>query len=711
VGDHGCEYMTGGRVVILRTIGRNFAAAMSGGIAYVYNGDGNVARLMNVATIDIDEPTNEDSEWMKELITEFVKETESVVGQQLLENWDMERKKFVKIFPKDYKRVLREQAEAEEEKENADKLTDGSNNLQIIQHRRRKFSKSVRPVDYAGFEATVDLQEAFAENEADEVDAVSDESPSDDDMENDNGHSKGKSMDIENIVAAIKSSEEELDKTRGFVKYHRQKIIYRPAEQRLQDWDEVTDYQTVRSNLREQAARCMDCGIPFCQGNTGCPLGNIIPKWNDYVFKKNWRQALEQLLQTNNFPEFTGRVCPAPCEGACCVGISSPPVTIKSIECAIIDYAFLQNWITPQKPPSRTGKRIAVIGSGPAGLAAAAQLNKVGHAVVVYERKNRVGGLLRYGIPQMKLDKFVLDRRIKLMEEEGVKFITNTEIGQHVPADLLLRENDAIVITTGSTTPRDIKIQNREAKGICFAMDFLEKSQRRRAGDDVPWEGLDPAGKRIVVLGGGDTATDCIGTALRLNAKSINAFEILPMPSEMRKPENPWPQWPLIYRMDYGHVEAKARDGKDPRTYAISTKEFIVAENDSGVKVLTGLKTVRVEWEKDENGAWKMSEVPDSEEIHPADLCILAMGFVGPEKAIIEQLKLAMDPRSNIKTPNEKFNTNAAKVFAAGDCRRGQSLVVWAIHEGRQAARQVDHFLMGKTTLAGPGGIVMAPMN
>jgi len=297
------------------------------------------------------------------------------------------------------------------------------------------------------------------------------------------------------------------------------------------------------------------------------------------------------------------------------------------------------------------------------------------------------------------------------MEEEGVRFITNTEIGKAVSADLLLRENDAILVCTGSTTPRDIPIPNRDAKGICFAMEYLEKSQRRKAGDDVSWEGLDPVGKRVIILGGGDTATDCIGTSLRLNAKSIRAFEILPHPPDQRKANNPWPQWPLIFRVDYGHEEVLQRDGADPRTYSISTKEFITEENAAGVKVLTGLKTVQVEWEQKENGQWAMKEVEGSEEVHECDLCILAMGFVGPEKDVIEQLRLKTDPRSNIQTPEEKYNTGTAKVFAAGDCRRGQSLVVWAIHEGRQAARQVDFYLMGKTTLAGPGGIVMAPMN
>ena len=561
-----------------------------------------------------------------------------------------------------------------------------------------------------------------AETEELEMEETSDTQDSDE--ENRTRRKASQVAEIENLVNHIKS-DENLDKLRGFVKYRRQKVVYRPAEERLKDWDEVVDYQTVRSNIREQAARCMDCGIPFCQGDTGCPLGNIIPKWNDYVFKRNWRQALEQLLQTNNFPEFTGRVCPAPCEGACCLGIGSPAVTIKGIECAIIDYAFLQNWIVPQKPALQTGKRVAVIGSGPSGLACAAQLNKVGHTVVIYERKNRAGGLLRYGIPQMKLDKFVVDRRIQLLTDEGVRFITNTEIGKHVPADLLLKENDAIVVCTGSTTPRDLNIKHRDAKGICFAMEFLEKSQRLRAGDDVSWEGLDPSGKRVIILGGGDTATDCIGTCLRLGAKNVRAFEILPKPSDTRKPENPWPQWPLIFRVDYGHEEAAHKFGADPRTYGISTTEFIVEENAAGIKFVTGLKTVSVEWTKDEKGAWKMNNVPNSEEIHGCDLIILAMGFVGPERVsslghsncdtiifqtVVEQLKLKCDPRSNILTDKDKYNSSVSKIFAAGDCRRGQSLVVWAIHEGRQAARQVDHFLMGHTNLAGPGGIVIAPM-
>uniref|UniRef100_A0A1I8AG36 Pyr_redox_2 domain-containing protein n=1 Tax=Steinernema glaseri TaxID=37863 RepID=A0A1I8AG36_9BILA len=310
----------------------------------------------------------------------------------------------------------------------------------------------------------------------------------------------------------------------------------------------------------------------------------------------------------------------------------------------------------------------------------------------------------------MKLDKFVVDRRVSLMEEEGIRFLTNTEIGKHVDAEFLLKDNDAIVVCTGSTTPRDLRVENRDARGIAFAMEFLEKTQRRRAGDDVPWEGLDPAGKRVVILGGGDTATDCIASCHRLGAKSVRAFEILPQPAETRKPDNPWPQWPVIFRIDYGHDEARFKDGKDPRTYSISTKKFVVNETSNGIKYLTGLCVVEIRWEKDEKGAWKMVEVEGTETTVDCDLCILAMGFVGPEKPIIEQLKLKTDNRSNILTDAGRYDTSLAKVFAAGDCRRGQSLVVWAINEGRQAARQVDLFLMGKTALAGAGGIVMEPV-
>ncbi|VDM96299.1 unnamed protein product [Thelazia callipaeda] len=739
VGDHGCEYMTGGKVIILHSIGRNFAAAMSGGLAFIHDGKRQWTRYINTATIDLEEPDNEDLAWIKEMTDVFVQETGSKIGNAILENWDNEYKKFIKIFPKDYKRAIermKETLKIAEEKESLKKneymlsrripprqrkfsmdmqiaigpvrrkMAPGSEgDKQVLADSGKKYLKNVRIEDYTGFEEAKDSQEVVEEEEDDDEPSDAGES----EIEDTNDLSV---VDIENIpgLNGSKDNDKSLDKLRGFMKYRRQKVVYRPVEERIKSWKEITDYRAVRSNIREQAARCMDCGVPFCQGNTGCPLGNIIPKWNDYVFKQNWRQALEQLLQTNNFPEFTGRVCPAPCETACCLAINSPAVTIKSIECAVIDYAFLQGWMEPHKPNYSTGKRIAIIGSGPAGMAAAAQLNKVGHAVVVYEKKNHAGGLLRYGIPTMKLDKYIVDRRVKLLEDEGVRFITNTEIGKHVPADFLLRDNDAILVCTGSTIPRDLSILNREAKGICFAMNFLEKSQRIVAGEEDSWEGLDAKGKRVIILGGGDTATDCIATCTRLGAESVLALEIMSRPPDERYPDNPWPQWPIIFRTDYGHEERKHITGDDPRLFALSTKKFLVNESTSGQKVLTGLLTVEVEWKKDDNGNWKMFEIENSERELLCDLCILAMGFVGPEKSVIEQLGLDTSIRSNILTGEERYNTSKSKVYAAGDCRRGQSLVVWAIHEGRQAARQIDYDLMGKTTLAGPGGVVLAPI-
>uniref|UniRef100_A0A914W3F6 glutamate synthase (NADH) n=1 Tax=Plectus sambesii TaxID=2011161 RepID=A0A914W3F6_9BILA len=674
VGDHGCEYMTGGRAIILGPVGRNFAAAMSGGIAFVYDRHNVFDRMVNASTVDLESPTDEDAEWLKEMLTEFVEKTGSEVGAKILKHYAVALKCFVKVFPKEYKRVLADrdaekaekaakEAEVKAKADEALETSSDSNNedysediikdtptLTMHQVTLRKLAKNQKERDAAAAGFTFEDEEEEEDSEDSEP------------FEAHESMGKKAVVDIESIVSPKKKKDEDLDKLRGFVKYKRQKVIYRPAEERLKDWKEVTNYEDVRKNLRMQAARCMDCGVPFCQGNTGCPLGNIIPKWNDLVFNENWKEALEQLLQTNNFPEFTGRVCPAPCEGACCLGISEPAVTIKNIECAIIDRAFAKGWIKPEPPAYRTGKRIAIIGSGPAGLAAAAQLNKVGHNIVVYERNNRMGGLLRYGIPTMKLEKEVVQRRIDLLQAEGVKFIANVEIGKDVPASLMIQENDAVLVCTGATKPRDLPIPGRDLKGIHFAMEFLETWQKNQSGDAVDWEPINAKGRKVIVLGGGDTATDCIGTSLRHGATSVTAFEIMPQPAEARKEDNPWPQWPLIFRVEYGHEEHRLLTGNDPRIYAISSKKFL---SDTSGRV-TGICTVGVEWQKDDKGMWKMTEVPGSEKIYEADLVLLAMGFLGPEQTVLEQLAVDKDPRSNILTPAGKYRTSIPKVFAAG---------------------------------------------
>uniref|UniRef100_A0A8R1TVL0 Glutamine amidotransferase type-2 domain-containing protein n=1 Tax=Onchocerca volvulus TaxID=6282 RepID=A0A8R1TVL0_ONCVO len=463
---------------------------------------------------------------------------------------------------------------------------------------------------------------------------------------------------------------------RVFMKYSRETVFYQPAEERMKTWNEITDCGTIRSNIRMEF-RCMDCGVPFCQGNTGCPLGNI-PKWNDYVSKQNWRQALEQLLQANNFPEFTGHVCPA---SSRCLVINSLPVTIKSIEC----------WMKPYKPNYSTDKRIAIIGSGPnrfSGLAAAAQLNKVGHAVS-YTRKRIM--LVAYMHSNDEI-RYVVDIRVRLLEDEDIRFITNTEIGKHVPADSCLRSFfNAILICTGSLIPRDFSTANREAKEICFAMEFLEKSQRIVSDKEDIWEGLNAKGKQVIVLGGGDTATDCTATCARLGAQSVQVLETTSEPPDERYPDNPWP---IIFRTDYGHEERKGITSDDPRLFGFATKKFLVSKSGSGQKILTGLLMIRVDWKKDENGAWRISEIEDSEEEMSCDLCILAMGFLGPEKVAIYDLTFSLQKIDVIRC-----NTAKSKIYVAGDGRRDQSLVV-----------RIDHDLMGKTTLAGPGGVVLAPV-
>ena len=440
--------------------------------------------------------------------------------------------------------------------------------------------------------------------------------------------------------------------------------------------------------------------MPFCHDNKGgCPLGNLIPEWNDLVYRGQWKDALERLLETNNFPEFTGRACPAPCEGACVLGIIESPVTIKNIESAIIDRAWKEGWMIPRPPRHRTGKKIGVVGSGPAGLAVADQLNKAGHSVVVYERADRVGGLLMYGVPNMKLDKRgVVDRRVDLMRAEGVDFKVGVDVGatSGLSAQKMLKGADVVVLATGATRPRDLSIPGRELKGIEYAMDFLTQNTKSYL-DSALQDGrfINAKGKRVLVIGGGDTGNDCIGTSVRHGAKSVVNFELLPIPSKRRALNNPWPQWPRIFRVDYGHEEVKHVHGADPRQFSVLTKRFL----DDGKGHVSGVVTVRIRWDKDEEGRWQMNEIQGTEKTYQADLVLLAMGFTGPETGPAEELGVELDERGNYRAQFGKYRTNVERVWTAGDCRRGQSLIVWAIAEGRQAAREIDLYLMGSTNL------------
>lgn len=477
-----------------------------------------------------------------------------------------------------------------------------------------------------------------------------------------------------------------MGKITGFLEIPREMPARRPVSERLKDWQEL-EGKLPEDKLQQQGARCMDCGIPFC--HKGCPLGNIIPDWNDLVYRGRWKDAIDRLHSTNNFPEFTGRVCPAPCEEACVLRINDDPVTIKQIEKQIIDHAFKEGWIAPVPPSRRTGKKIAVVGSGPAGLAAAAQLNRAGHTVEVFERADRIGGLLMYGIPDFKLEKHVVERRVQQMRDEGVVFHVNANVGGNVAVADLKSKFDAIVLCGGATAARDLPIPGRDLDGIHFAMDFLPQQNKKVAGDDVPNQIL-ATGKHVVILGGGDTGSDCLGTSNRQGAKSVHQFELLPKPPEDRTEDiAPWPYWPMILRSSSSHEEGVVRD------WSINTKKFSGDANGK-VKKLHG---VRLEWKKGENGRPQMVEVPGSEFELDADLVLLAMGFVGPEKpGMIEQLGVALDERGNVSVGAD-YQSSVPGVFACGDMRRGQSLVVWAIWEGREAARGVDTYLMGETSL------------
>jgi len=491
-----------------------------------------------------------------------------------------------------------------------------------------------------------------------------------------------------------------MGKPTGFIEFERELPSDRDPLERVKDWKEI-HLHLPEDRLKKQGARCMDCGIPFCHSGSlisgmasGCPINNLIPEWNDLIYRGHWREALDRLHKTNNFPEFTGRVCPAPCEGSCVLGINNPPVTIKNIEVSIIDKGWEEGWVKPEPPQARTGRTVAIIGSGPAGLSAAAQLNKAGHLVTVFERADRPGGLLMYGIPNMKLDKNeVVLRRVKLLEDEGVIFKCNVSVGTDITAEQLRKDFDAIVVATGATKARDLPIPGRELKGIHVAMDLL--TANTRAVLDGSATSITANGKDVVIIGGGDTGTDCVGTSLRHGCNSVTQLEIMAKPPLARAANNPWPEWPKTYKMDYGQEEAAARFGDDPRVYLTTATHFEGDENGH----VKAVHVVNVEWKKDDKGNFGPQKIPGTEKVLPAQLVLLAMGFLGPEQPLLDALNVERDLRSNIKAEHEKYTTSLPGVFAAGDCRRGQSLVVWAFNEGRGAARECDRFLMGQTDL------------
>lgn len=682
-GDHGCEYMTGGRVLVLGSVGRNFAAGMSGGIAYVLDMAQDFEEKVNRELVSL-EVLSDPSEiaFIRGLLEDHRHYTGSEIADRILNDFNRFLKKFVKVIPHEYQAIL----DAEAKKQAELKEIEASTLFNTV--------KDDPEADITGGEfSKPTLAERLTEDEEGRGPAAAPSTST-------SGKAEPKVADVEDVIKTGDTSLPKLKKVGGFMRYKRRNEKYRPVKARVNDWKEMSTRLT-KEELTYQTARCIDCGVPFCQSDTGCPVSNIIPKWNEMVFKDRWRDALERLLMTNNFPEFTGRVCPAPCEGACVVNVSgNPAVGIKSVEAGIIDHAFAEGWIKPCPPKTRTGKHCAVIGSGPAGLAAADQLNKAGHNVTIYERANRAGGLLMYGIPNMKLDKGVVKRRTDLMEAEGVQFVLNCDVGKDVTVEELEAENDAVVFALGSTIPRDLRIPGRELNNIKFALELLKPNTEALLDGDLEEMRQTLAGKDVVVIGGGDTGNDCLGTSTRHGAKSVTNFELLPQPPTERAKDNPWPQWPRIFRVDYGHTEVKEQYGKDPREYCVLSKEFV----DDGEGNVKGIQTVRVEWKRSDSGAWQMAEIPGSEQFFPADVVLLSMGFVGPE---LESFKVPKNKRGNITTPQTgSYRIDpSSKLFAAGDCRRGQSLVVWGIQEGRQCAREIDVFLMGQTRLPGNGSI------
>ncbi|MDO0825595.1 glutamate synthase subunit beta [Desulfosporosinus nitroreducens] len=493
-----------------------------------------------------------------------------------------------------------------------------------------------------------------------------------------------------------------MGKATGFLEYERIKPKKRSPEERIKDWGEIRlsrDPEVIKT----QGARCMNCGVPFCHGGvllngmaSGCPLHNLIPEWNELIYKGQWEEAYQRLTRTSPFPEFTSRVCPAPCEGACTEGYIMEPVTINSLEYEIIEKAFAEGWVKPRKGKA-TGKRIAIVGSGPSGLSAAYYLKAVGHDVTVYERSDRVGGLMMYGIPNMKLEKRIVERRFTLLKESGIQFVLNTEVGKDISSQELVDQYDAVVLCAGATKARGLDVEGKDLKGVHFAVDFL-KANTKSLLDSNLQDGnfISAKGKNVIVIGGGDTGTDCVATSIRHGCESAFQFEIMPEPPAKRIEEhNPWPEWPKMLNVDYGQEEAISLYGKDPRNYLISTKKIVGNENGE----VTEVHTVEISWVRDASGRMVPQEVQGSDKVWKADLVLLAMGFLGPEDMIANELKLDRDPRSNVKAEYEVFETNVDKVFTAGDMRRGQSLIVWALQEGKLAAREVDKYLMSKSVI------------
>lgn len=667
-GDHGCEYMSGGRVVVLGSTGRNFAAGMCGGIAYVLDmaqDFGDKVNRGNVELSQVEDPV--EIAFLRGLVEDHRHYTKSKVAARILEDFNRILPRFVKVLPHDYKKVL------EKEKQKA---------LEAKKNEVNQFMRSIKEDP----EADVTNGEAAKIKKGIQSKHLHRVEP--------------KVLDVEDTILNTETEKlaiQKLDKVKGFMKYKRRNEKYRPAKDRLSDWNEMT-LRLSKDDLKHETARCMDCGVPFCTSDTGCPISNVIPKWNELVFQDRWYDALQRLQMTNNFPEFTGRICPAPCNGACVLGINSDPVNIKLVECAIIDHGFEQGWIKPIVVSHRTGKTVAVVGSGPAGLAAADQLNRAGHLVTVYERSDRPGGLMMYGIPNMKLDKGIVKRRTDLLATEGITFKCGVSVGENVLSAELRADYDAVIFAIGSTIPRDLRIPGRELSNIDFAMTLLHSNTKALLDSDLATIRETIAGKNVVVIGGGDTGNDCLGTATRHGAKSVTNFELLPNPPQTRPRDNPWPQWPRVFRIDYGHTEVAEHYGQDPRQYSILLKEF-VGDDEGNV---TGIKTVRVEWKRGTLGLWQMAEVPGLEEMFEADIVLLSMGFVGPESDKLDVKKTGRGTIATVELSLYKVGTND-NVFAAGDCRRGQSLVVWGIQEGRQCAREVDIYLMGETRLPGNG--------